>query len=444
MNQKLFVVISSPVETKSGYGERSRDLIKSLIKIRPEWDIKLLSQRWGMCQFGALDKNDPADQELLKRIVQPQEIQRQPDVWVQITVPNEMQPLGKFNILFTAGTESNPCSAEFLEGINRANLTVVSSKFTKDVFDHCAYDKLDQHTQQKVGELKCEKPVEVLFEGLNPAYHKVEDAKFELLDEIKEDFLFVTTGTWLQGDLNYYADRKGISLSVKMFLETFKNLKNSPGLILKTQGANYSYSDQERILMQIDHIRKSVVAKSLPNIYLLHGHLPDTEMNQLYNHPKVKAFFLPSRGEGFGRPYLEFSAVGKPVIASNYSGQTDFLRQEYTVYICGKVEPIHPSAVVPGILVENSQWFSPDPNQCAQALMSVYDNYQYYEKIGKKQGYISRTEYSMEMMEKRLDEILNQYVPKFSMPVEIKLPTLKNITMPDSLATKKDLVVTEN
>jgi len=42
---KPLCIISSPVDTFSGYGARSRDFIKSLIKTKgEEWDIKLLYQ----------------------------------------------------------------------------------------------------------------------------------------------------------------------------------------------------------------------------------------------------------------------------------------------------------------------------------------------------------------------------------------------------------------
>jgi len=61
MNKPLCVV-SSPVDTFSGYGARSRDFIKALIKVKgDEWDIKLLSQRWGSTPFGFLDEGHPEE-----------------------------------------------------------------------------------------------------------------------------------------------------------------------------------------------------------------------------------------------------------------------------------------------------------------------------------------------------------------------------------------------
>jgi ligand-binding sensor protein len=57
----------------------------------------------------------------------------------------------------------------------------------------------------------------------------------------------------------------------------------------------------------------------------MHGDFEDEEMNELYNHPKVKAHVTFTHGEGFGRPLLEASLTGKPVIYSAWSGHLDFL-----------------------------------------------------------------------------------------------------------------------
>ena len=170
-----------------------------------------------------------------------------------------------------------------------------------------------------------QKPVEVLFEGVDTdIYGKTNEFSKELLDQfepIKEDFCFLHVGHWLQGNMG--EDRKDISMLVKTFCETFKNQKNPPALILKTSGATPCIIDRQEILGKIRDIKRSLVGE-LPNIYLLHGDLRDEEMNQLYNHPKVKAHVSFTHGEGFGRPLLEATLSEKPVIASNWSGQVDF------------------------------------------------------------------------------------------------------------------------
>ena len=87
-----------------------------------------------------------------------------------------------------------------------------------------------------------------------------------------------------------------------------------------------SVGDREGILRRIEDIKKSIIGKNLPSVYLLHGEFSDIEMNELYNHPKVKSMISFTKGEGFGRPLLEFSLVDKPIIASGWSGHVDFFR----------------------------------------------------------------------------------------------------------------------
>ena len=68
-----------------------------------------------------------------------------------------------------------------------------------------------------------------------------------------------------------------------------------------------SYMDRNVILDKITNIKSTVNSTDLPNIYLLHGEFSNEEINSLYNHSKVKAMISLTKGEGFGRPLLEFS-----------------------------------------------------------------------------------------------------------------------------------------
>ena len=156
----------------------------------------------------------------------------------------------------------------------------------------------------------------------------------------------------MRGDFG--EDRKNVSFLIKVFLETFRQVseKDKPALILKTSSAGFSILDREEILKKIQQIKDSVElnqGQTLPNIYLLHGELTDKEMNSLYNHSKVKAHVSFTKGEGFGRPLLEASISGKPVIASGWSGQLDFLDKENSVLVGGELKPIHESSVWDGV-----------------------------------------------------------------------------------------------
>ena len=74
--------------------------------------------------MGAYTISYPIPNNWAKNIVR-LPLQEQPDIWVQITVPNEFQSVGKYNIGVTAGTEGDIAPAEWIECINRMQLIIV-------------------------------------------------------------------------------------------------------------------------------------------------------------------------------------------------------------------------------------------------------------------------------------------------------------------------------
>ena len=78
-----------------------------------------------------------------------------------------------------------------------------------------------------------------------------------------------------------------------------------------------------------------------------------------------------TKGEGFGRPLLEFTQSKKPIITTNFSGHLDFLKPEFTTLINGTLTPVHPSAANNMLLKEGS-WFSPDTGQVGFYLKDMF------------------------------------------------------------------------
>jgi glycosyltransferase involved in cell wall biosynthesis len=422
---KPLFIISSPFDTYSGYGARSRDLIKAIIKT-DKYNVKLMSQRWGNTPFGFC-KDNPEWKFLLDLILPNNQLPKQPEIWAQVTVPNEFQPVGKYNIGFTAGIETTVCAAEWIEGCNKMDLNIVSSEHSKKVFKDSKFEKRNKQTNALEGMVELTKPMEVLFEGVNTDIYKVLNTPCSLDFNIKEDFAYLFVGHWIQGDLG--EDRKNVGLLIKAFYETFKNKVKKPALILKTSQVGSSYSDREEILRKIRLIKKTVNSNNLPKIYLLHGEFTDEEMNEIYNHSKVKAMVSLTKGEGFGRPLLEFTLTKKPLITTGWSGQMDFLNPEFTVLIGGGLSNVHPSAANQFLLPE-SQWFTPDHGQIGFALKDVYENYKNYTDKGKRQAFKSKNEFNWDKMAEKTDILLTQYIPEFPKELNLKLPSMKKIELP--------------
>ena len=209
-------------------------------------------------------------------------------------------------------------------------------------------------------------------------------------------------------------------------LENFKGKKKKPALILKMSGSGASYTDRYRMLEKIDQVKKEVGGDNLPNIYLLHGELSDEEINELYNHPRVKAMISLTRGEGFGRPLLEFTQSKKPIIASGWSGHTDFLDKELSILLPGKLKKLDRSSVNKWF-IEDAQWFDVDLNAAKMAMNSVYNDYDNWLIKAKKQGTLNKENFSFDKMKDRILEIFtNQNVPlEVASKVKFQVPTLK-------------------
>lgn len=417
---KITVAVSAPIDTYSGYGARSRDLVKALIKSN-RYNLILLSQRWGNTRFGYLE--DHNEDEMLSLIAPG--LQAQPDVWIQITVPNEFQKVGKYNIGVTAAIETTLMHQSWIEGCNRMDLILTSSQHGKKVIESSNFEMRDKNTNQVVKHLKTETPVEVLFEGVDITKYTGKFTKgviSQALEDVNESFCYLLVGHWMQGDFGH--DRKNVGYTVKTFLESFKNKQQQPALILKTHQATTSILDRERILDKIDAIKKTVKGK-LPNVYLIHGEVTDAEINELYNHPKVKVMVSHTKGEGFGRPLLEFTTTGKPIIASGWSGHTDFLDKDLSIMLGGVLENVHNSSAVKDMILPEAQWFTPNDTDVSRAFKETFKHYKKILVGAKKQRRNTLDNFTLEHMETKLLNLLDEKLPEFPKQIELTLPKLE-------------------
>ena len=411
-------IISSPVATQSGYGHHAREFITNAFKYKNnDWDIKLVSMPWGHTPF-----TYPLPIEWMKNIV-PLPLRQQPDIWVQITVPNEFQPVGKFNIGVTAGTEGDVCPEAWIESINKMQLIIVPSEFTKKSFENTA----EKH------KLTITTTIKVVPEYFNELIYNKNNktAKILELQDIKESFCFLFVGHWLQGQLG--EDRKNITGMLHTFFDTFKNKTNPPAMILKTSGATYSVVDKNEITKNVNQLKKLFPKNTkLPNVYILHGDLTDNEMNALYNDTKIKSMVSFTKAEGFGRPLLEFTTTGKPVIAPHYSGPADFLNKEYITELPGGLTPIHPTAQN-DFLIGDAKWFTPDYKYASKVFKEIVKHYNKFLTRSRKHIKYSNDNFSSLAVTKHYDELFKYIDTKIgSVPIHqpLNLPSLNKIELP--------------
>ena len=420
---KPILVFQAPIATRSGYGDHSRDILKSLFEL-DKYDVKVVPTRWGNTPQDQLDPQTEFGQRVLQNIVL--NLDKKPDIYIQVSVANEFKRIGDYNIGITAGVETTIAPQEFILASNQMDLIITPSEFTKQTLSKTSYTKVDKQTNQEVGKIQLDKPCEVLFEGVDISIFNSK-SESSILDSVDTDFNFLYVGHWLSGDLGH--DRKDIGMMIKTFCTVFKSLpKNKqPGLILKTSSAGFSVIDRETIAQKIKELTKEFGDKC-PPIHLVFGDLSESQLNSLYHNEKVKAMVMFTKGEGYGRPLAEFATTGKPIIVSNWSGYKDFLPVENTVYLEGELKEVHQSAQNKFLLKE-SKWFYVDYSKAASKIFDVHKNYKKYIKQSEGLKININKNFTLDNMTIKLGEIFNKYIKIQPKPqhIELKLPTIKKL-----------------
>ncbi len=114
--------------------------------------------------------------------------------------------------------------------------------------------------------------------------------------------------------------------------------------------------------------------QNLAPIHLIEEFLPDEAMPGLF--AASDCFVLPSRGEGWGIPYLEAMAAGKPVIATSWSAPTDFLNDDNS-WLLSPRELVGVSLEARKecqYLSTEDHWANPDPEELAKILRHAFEH----------------------------------------------------------------------
>jgi glycosyltransferase involved in cell wall biosynthesis len=163
--------------------------------------------------------------------------------------------------------------------------------------------------------------------------------------------------------------RKGYDVLLRAYLHEF-SADDDVALILKV----YQIAGSSNIEAQIAHFTERLAGLPIeraPAIILLNGFIPQPEMARLY--ATADAFVLPSRGEAYGRPYLEAMACRLPVIATNWGGQLDFLNRENSYLIDSSVAPVPPDVEID--YYRGHCWAEPSLDHLRQLMREVYSRH---------------------------------------------------------------------
>lgn len=216
---------------------------------------------------------------------------------------------------------------------------------------------------------------------------------YQLEKKLDIEDKYIVTGTM---DLNSYSQRKnpiGILEAYSIACKD-KAFKDESALIIKLSGS----FDKDKVLKQISNYRKKIKAKIIVIDKLLSG----DEMMGLRNITDV--FMSLHRSEGFGLNLIENMSAGNLVIATNYSGNIDFMNNKNSLLVDYKLIPVRKGQYPKW---EGQFWADPSVHDASEKLLWSYKNSIQSEKIAKYAKSFVLKNYSVEKISDKVLKAIN-------------------------------------
>ncbi len=163
--------------------------------------------------------------------------------------------------------------------------------------------------------------------------------------------------------------RKGYDILLLAYLREFKP-DEDVALILKVSQLHDAFTDLQGHITWFVEREAGLRLENAPPIILINGYIPQREMPRLY--ATGDCFVLPTRGEGYGRPFMEALSCQIPVIATGWSGQADFLSHENSYLIDYSVAPVPEDVDVE--IFAGHRWAEPDVDHLRQLMRQIFSH----------------------------------------------------------------------
>lgn len=349
------VILRAPLLTQSGYGVHARQVARWLFDLADARnDIEVFTEPlpWGDTPWIV---NADSHDGLIGRILQCAMNKPSYDVSIQLQLPNEWNPfLANYNVGLSAAVEADRCSPDWVAAVNRMDLVIVPSEFTKNLFTSS-------------GNITTK--IVVIPEAFIDAVADQSVQPYELNTSTKFNFLVFgqITGN------NPENDRKNLFYTCKWLAEAFSD-RSDIGVIIKTNMGRNTTLDRMKTQHLLSQLLSEIQKGPGPKFHLLHGDMDDRDVAGLYRNPTIKAMVALTRGEGFGLPILEAAASGLPVIATDWSAHTEFLNKGKFIKVDYNLTPVHESRIDGRIFVQGAKWAMPIEEDAKRKLRKFVEN----------------------------------------------------------------------
>ncbi|HWI64352.1 MAG TPA: glycosyltransferase [Symbiobacteriaceae bacterium] len=334
MSQRDLLYFGRFFET-SGYATEARSYALGLHRLG--WNIRLLTLPE---RFACADLIDPGDLALLREMAQRSLdsppialLHQKPD-----TYPDTNCPLQIARTTF----ETDRIPDGWADRLNAMTEVWVPSRFNLETFAASGVEPAK---------------LRLVRQGIDTTRFTPDAEPYPLPKE--RGFTFLSAFTW--------QDRKGWDLLLRAYLTEF-GPDEDVNLIIWAQPFYRTPDEMAADVSRLVEEDLGLDPAGTAPVRIVAAPCPDSDMPGLYT--ACDAFVLPTRGEGWGRPFAEAMACGKPVIGTRWGGNLDFMTDanSYLIDTEGLV-PVPAGVEVPGF--RGHRWASPSVEHLRQLMRRV-------------------------------------------------------------------------
>lgn len=279
---------------------------------------------------------------------------------------------GRYNIAYWLW-ELDKIPEEFKDSFKYVNEIWTSSNFVKEAF-----------------EKETDLPVKVIPYGINTEKNKKLTRKDFNIPEDKFVYLSMFSS-------KSSSERKNPMAAIDAFIKAFDNKDDDVFLVIKINGSSKK---------DIDILNEKL--KGISNYMIIDEVLSQEDIYSLISLCDV--FVSLHRSEGFGFPMAEAMSLGTVSIATNYSGNVDFMNKDNSCLVDYKIVPIELEDDL--VYKKGNHWADPNIDEAADYMVKLYKDKKYYNKLKENaKKYIEENlsmKNSSKIIEKRIDEIIKE------------------------------------
>ena len=336
----LPVLWTGPIFNPSGYADQARNFLRHMGDNRPIY-LRLAGNQDGTFISGMDLAEYKALAELIRLPETPYISLLSMPAYAFQRDPNALYNVGK--TVF----ETDRLSPEWVSLCNKMDEVWVPTRFNAETFAQSGV---------KV-------PLVVIPEGVDPDFYR--PGLKPLTIPGRRGFAFLSIFEW--------TFRKGWDLLLRAWAQAFSPA-DDVCLILRAYPVHGDKTRPRSIKARVETYYESIglPLDQIAPVIVLEDQVPQRQMPNLY--AAADAFVLPSRGEGWGRPYIESMSCGLPVIGTGWGGSLEYMNRENSFLIeTNGLTTIDEKMELP--FYTGHCWSSPSPDHLVSLMKEVFSNH---------------------------------------------------------------------